>query len=111
MTSREPQLQNEVIEKIRRLVISHPEKMECVQIFFSDVLTRDWWHRGWILQEAALAQSLVVKCGDQKLDWGHFWGVAYDIGLAFQFLGNLMEAEARNKRSSDLERSMTSGGS
>jgi hypothetical protein len=76
--------------------------MEGVQIFFSDVLTRDWWRRVWILQEAALAQSLVVKCGDQELDWNHFWGVAYDIGLAFQFLGNLIEAEARNKRSSDF---------
>jgi hypothetical protein len=68
MTGREHQLQNEVIDKIRRLVISHPEKMECIQIFFSDVITRDWWRRVWILQEAALAQSLVVKCGDQELD-------------------------------------------
>jgi hypothetical protein len=118
MTGREPQLQNEAIDIIRRLVISNPEKMECVQIFFSDVLTRDWWRRVWILQEAALARSLVVKCGDQELEWDHFWGVAYDIGLAFQFLGNLMQAEARNKRSSDLERvhsiqslrSMISGG-
>jgi Heterokaryon incompatibility protein (HET) len=68
MTGREHQLQNEVIDKIRRLVISHPEKMECIQIFFPDVITRDWWRRVWILQEAALAQSLVVKCGDQELD-------------------------------------------
>ena len=119
MTGREHQLQNEVIDKIRRLVISHPEKMECIQIFFSDVITRDWWRRVWILQEAALAQSLVVKCGDQELDWDHFCSVAYDIGLAFQFLGNVMEAEARNKCSSGLERvhsiqslrSMTSAGS
>jgi hypothetical protein len=67
MTGREHQLQNEVIDKIRRLVISHPEKMECIQIFFSDVIPATGGAE-WILQEAALAQSLVVKCGDQELD-------------------------------------------
>jgi hypothetical protein len=104
MTGRDPRLQNEAIDNIRRKVISHPENMECVQILCTDVLTRDWWRRLWTLQEAALARSLMVKWGDQELDWDHFWGVAYDIGLAFQFLSNLMEAEARNRRSSDLER-------
>jgi Heterokaryon incompatibility protein (HET) len=117
MTSKEVQLQNKVIDELR-FVLSDPELGEGAQIFFTDVITRDWWRRVWILQEAALAKELLVKCGDHELDWDHFWGAAYDIGLTFGLLGTFMEAEGRNKRSSDLERvhgiqflrTITSGG-
>ena len=35
-------------------------------------LRRPWFGRRWVLQEAALARTAVVKCHDQKLPWVYF---------------------------------------
>lgn len=41
MTNRENQRQQEAIDMVRQLVISQPPLMEDIQVFFSDLLTRD----------------------------------------------------------------------
>ena len=104
MTNEENRRQEKAIDNIRQRLISRPVLMECVRILFSDVIIRDWWRRVWIIQEAALARSLLVKCGKDELDWEHFLGVFFDIHLACSSIDNLMAVEERNKRALDFER-------
>jgi len=44
---------------------SSPEEMK-------EFLSRRWFHRVWVLQEAGLARRAVVLCGEQSLDWSLF---------------------------------------
>jgi hypothetical protein len=108
VTNEELLRQGELVANIHQALSSNSLLRECAQILFSDVLTRDWWHRAWIIQEAALAQSLLVKCGGDELDWDHFWGVTYDLFLACAFLDNFTgKFEDRIKRVLDFERMNT----
>lgn len=51
-----------------------------------------------------MAQSLLVKCGEEELDWDHFLGVGFDIYLAYSSLGSGLEVEERNMRDANFER-------
>ncbi|KAF2098809.1 HET-domain-containing protein [Rhizodiscina lignyota] len=37
-----------------------------------ELLDRPWWRRVWIVQEAVLAQTLVVLCGTETIQWESF---------------------------------------
>jgi len=47
---------------------STPPSKETLQKF----LQRPWFHRVWILQEAAFAKQAIVICGSQETDWKGF---------------------------------------
>ncbi|EXJ69305.1 uncharacterized protein A1O5_07341 [Cladophialophora psammophila CBS 110553] len=40
---------------------------------FLDVVLRPWWERVWVVQEAALAESAVVICGDRVANYADFY--------------------------------------
>jgi hypothetical protein len=42
---------------------------------FSKLLRRDWFSRIWILQEAALAKEILIRCGSQTTPWIGFMAV------------------------------------
>ena len=35
----------------------------------SEILTRPWWRRVWIVQEAVLAKQAVLRCGTDEVSW------------------------------------------
>ncbi|PVH83556.1 HET-domain-containing protein [Cadophora sp. DSE1049] len=37
-----------------------------------DIASRPWWTRVWVIQEAAVARSIVVRCGDDEMPWWLF---------------------------------------
>jgi hypothetical protein len=39
---------------------------------FRDILSRPWFQRGWIIQEAAFARKLTIYCGDRQVEWRQF---------------------------------------
>ena len=41
---------------------------------------RPYWQRVWILQEAVLAKSLVVCCGEKSIDFEDIYGLSLDWG-------------------------------
>lgn len=65
--------------ELRRLLELDAEAREAVKFYFQDVATRAWWKRVWIVQEAALASELVVKCGDDNIPWGDMMGIVMDL--------------------------------
>jgi hypothetical protein len=36
-----------------------------------ELLDRPWWRRAWIIQEAVVAQKLVLMCGPDTMEWGN----------------------------------------
>ncbi|KAJ4343775.1 hypothetical protein N0V87_000056 [Didymella glomerata] len=36
---------------------------------FKEILSRPWFQRGWIIQEAAFARKLTIYCGDRQIQW------------------------------------------
>lgn len=40
---------------------------------FLDVVLRPWWERVWVMQEAALASSAIVICGDKIASYADFY--------------------------------------
>ncbi|KAK0124903.1 hypothetical protein ONS96_008781 [Cadophora gregata f. sp. sojae] len=38
----------------------------------NDIASRPWWTRVWVIQEAAVARSIVVRCGDDEMPWWLF---------------------------------------
>jgi len=36
---------------------------------FLALIDRSWFHRAWVVQEMALAESVTLVCGSQRLDW------------------------------------------
>lgn len=36
------------------------------------ILKRRWWDRMWVVQEVALAQTLILRCGEEEIDWDLF---------------------------------------
>jgi hypothetical protein len=48
---------------------------------------RSWWTRVWIRQEAALAQSVEVVVGNQKLSWDSLEKFIVDLSAIFHIFG------------------------
>ena len=38
----------------------------------NDIASRPWWTRVWVIQEAAVARSIVVRCGSEEMPWWLF---------------------------------------
>jgi hypothetical protein len=36
-----------------------------------ELLTRPWWRRAWIVQEAVVSRKIVLMCGDEVVPWEH----------------------------------------
>jgi hypothetical protein len=58
---------------------------EALNIF----LRRPWFGRRWVLQEAALARTAIVKCHDQKLSWVYLTSGLCKLGAAMEQLTSL----------------------
>ena len=41
------------------------------------LLSRPWWRRVWVLQEAIMAKKLTLHCGSRSVDWPVFQGILY----------------------------------
>jgi hypothetical protein len=44
---------------------------------FLDVVLRPWWERVWVVQEAALAKSATVICGEKSADYSELYDLWY----------------------------------
>jgi Heterokaryon incompatibility protein (HET) len=53
---------------------------------FHNLLSRPWFERKWVIQEAAWAKEAVVICGDVELPWGKLADLAFRACL-FPVLG------------------------
>ncbi|KAK6065750.1 heterokaryon incompatibility protein [Seiridium cupressi] len=42
-----------------------------------NLLSRPWWRRVWVLQEASLAKKLTVQCGNRSEEWSLFQALLY----------------------------------
>ena len=49
-----------------------PWKMKAPHVLregLSDVMKRDWWSRGWTVQEMALSSQTRISCGHRQITW------------------------------------------
>ncbi|KAL2045707.1 hypothetical protein N7G274_002138 [Stereocaulon virgatum] len=56
---------------------------------FFGILKRPWFGRGWIIQEAALASSITIYCGESTCSYDDFMLaliVSSNIGLAMEYM-------------------------
>ena len=44
-----------------------------------EIFWRKWFRRIWVIQETALAQRLIVKCGDAEMEWDFLKSTASDL--------------------------------
>ncbi|KAJ5986574.1 hypothetical protein N7451_010939 [Penicillium sp. IBT 35674x] len=44
---------------------------------FLTLLSRPWWKRVWVLQEAILAKSITLYCGSKSIDWPLLQSILY----------------------------------
>lgn len=63
------------MKELASLLIAKPPHPTALYIFtegfsqsFRDILTRPWWSRVWVIQEAAVARRLTLLCGPHILD-------------------------------------------
>jgi hypothetical protein len=49
-------------------LIANPESKKRFTTLGS-ILTREYWMRIWVIQEAALAASIIVYCGADSISW------------------------------------------
>jgi hypothetical protein len=48
-----------------------------VKALLDNVVSREWWRRVWVVQEAAVSQELVLKCGQREIPWRVLAKVVY----------------------------------
>jgi hypothetical protein len=63
-----------------------PQHAVVLRTLCRDILRRPWWWRMWVIQEIALARSIVVICDGYHLSWEHLvyttqWIRILDIGI------------------------------
>lgn len=51
-------------------------QVEDIEVFLT-LLSRPWWKRVWVLQEAILAKSITLYCGSRSIDWPLLQGILY----------------------------------
>lgn len=54
------------VDDIAAAIFSAAQKMD---VFLKSFLGRPWFQRRWILQEAAKARSVTVRCGQERITW------------------------------------------
>lgn len=59
---------------------------------YSSLLSRPWFHRGWVLQEAALARDAVVLWGGAECNWSPFM----DTQIWIDFRGHTIHGQVRS---------------
>lgn len=48
----------------------------CWRAYFRFYACRRWFRRAWIVQEAALARNVTVRCGSSSIEWVPMWAMA-----------------------------------
>lgn len=51
------------LDVLRRRLWTDGTARQALMFFFTDVASRPWWSRVWIVQEAALAREIILTCG------------------------------------------------
>ncbi|KAH7370371.1 heterokaryon incompatibility protein-domain-containing protein [Rhexocercosporidium sp. MPI-PUGE-AT-0058] len=76
-----------------QILLNRRSSLVGLQGIISDIASRPWWTRVWVIQEAAVARSIVVRCGDDEMSWWLFSNVLSAIArLAPDLSGPLTES-------------------
>ncbi|KAH7417920.1 heterokaryon incompatibility protein-domain-containing protein [Cadophora sp. MPI-SDFR-AT-0126] len=55
-----------------QMLLNRRSSLAGLQGIIHDIASRPWWTRVWVIQEAAVAQSIIVRCGDDEMPWWLF---------------------------------------
>ncbi len=74
------------VEDGEPIYLVREENAAVMHTICQDVLRRPWWWRIWVIQEVALARSIVVLCDGHRFSWEHLvhvsqWIRILDINL------------------------------
>jgi hypothetical protein len=58
-----------VVDRLAELLRSSYRARRGLGAFMTDILARPWWERVWVIQEVAVASSIVVYCGRTEIRW------------------------------------------
>ncbi|KAL5325717.1 hypothetical protein ACEPPN_006847 [Leptodophora sp. 'Broadleaf-Isolate-01'] len=76
-----------------QMLLNRRSSLTGLQGIISDIASRPWWTRVWVIQEAAVARSTVVRCGNDEMSWWLFSNVLSAIAtLAPDLSGPLTES-------------------
>jgi hypothetical protein len=58
------------------------------------LLNHDWFSRLWVVQEAILAQSLVLLCGTIKIEWQELVRFVVEMDALYDLMNHIMESNS-----------------
>ena len=86
---------NDEVVKLEPTGFDLPAQDDPRWMALSEVLDRKWFSRYWIVQEVMANDTVVVKCGDDQLDWSFLRGLSW----VFQQYSALIMRLEHNDRS------------
>jgi hypothetical protein len=80
------------VKKLATLIKDEPSAYRSLEYLDSDIGTRPWWMRAWVVQEAALSKDLAFHCGSDEIPWSKF----------AEFAATITEGMGRSSISGDI---------